>query len=362
MSIGKSAILKIASFTIGISGVFATFSYANSPAKSGQNQIHISVFEWVGEGILPDAMGTDHKELINTLIVGEAGLNEENSYLNQQITARKENTIPILGISNPKDTFGSSDFWQNANVSDKFNADTYNLSFLMYFPNPFSDSDNDGKDDIDESETTQYIFTTSVNLGTSSSWGVSAHPNIPLGEYVYPVYRTTVVNRYGDWVATTTELGCAKSAYYDNSLAGANLQQTPSFDPSSWLRTDDPTLTPPIGSKENAIYTYVHTTIDDKASSAGVPSIDGYETSTHVSNEPTDTVYYRHVCEKSTEYTLAFIDERAVATVYDISENVVEYAVTTDNGIKRFTWTATAGETYVIGVSGVSVMYFTLYN
>ena len=351
MRASKRFLFKIICTCLGVSGVFASFNYATNTASPQESIVELSVFEWVGVDVLPDAMGTDHKVLIENLIGDSVGLNNADSYLNQQITARKENFF------GSKDTFGSSDFWQNSNVSEEFNADTYNLSFLVYFPNPFTDSDNDGQDDVDESETTQYIFTTSVNLGTSSSWGVSAKPNVPIGEYVYPVYKTTVVKRYGEWVATATELGAAKSAYYDHSLAGAGWLQTPSFDPETWRSVAD--IQPRIGTKENAIYTYLHILMEDSAATAGVPSIDGYETSTHLANSAMQEVYYQYPCTTAGEYAFAFTDTCAELTVYNENWETVETTLTTD-GTKRYVWQAATGR-YYFQVNGVAVAYFTLY-
>jgi hypothetical protein len=91
------------------------------------------------------------------------------------------------------------------------------------------------------------LYTTSVELGTESN-----SPNIPIGEKIYPIYRTELhKDETGKWVATETRTGYAESAYYQNPITGSWLVKYPSFDPNSWEEVD-------LGlSFNDAIYAFV---------------------------------------------------------------------------------------------------------
>lgn len=346
------AMLSSATLLFGVGSVYASWSYALDEANPKSEQLEVSFFEWVGGEDLPTAVGSNHTSLIENIINGAEGLNAgSNSYINKQIRERKNNTT-LFGWPAPKDTFASSDYWDNAGTSATFNTDTQNLTFLMYFPDDSSTRE-------DESESVQYLYTTSVDLGDSGSWigSNNAKPNVAIGEYIYPIYRTTIVNLYGTWTATLTEIGYAKSAYYDNNVAGSSVVQTPSFDPTTWIAGNMGT------SLDNAVYSYVHDSISSESSAAGVPSVDGYLTTEHIVLSAKETVYYQYTPTTARTYTIAVDTSKATAILklYDQTGAEIQTQTVTENGVTRLTWTAAANTKYYFSLSGGTTFNFTLY-
>ena len=212
-------------FSIG--GVYATWEYASHPAYSVSSslEIKISEFNWSGSGILPDddVIGENHLALIEQIISHpEHGLNKSKSYLNEQIEKRQDGGI---GWSSGRDTLGSMAVDQSEELEEIFGLSAQNLNFLIQF----------------KSSTEYYIFTTNVYLGERGeiNWlgnnSKPGNPATPIGQSIYPIYRTKVVKTNGVWAPVETKEGYAASAWYEESRRNANATQIPSFDPDTFV-------------------------------------------------------------------------------------------------------------------------------
>ena len=210
---------------LSVGGVYATWKYTNlGPTPvSHELSIRMGEFDWAGSGDLPtdDAIGEDHISLIDMIINHpEHGLNTAGSYLNEQIEARQNGGLTWSG----RDTLGSMAVTQSEELSEIFGLTSYNLEFLIQFI----------------SDTEYYIFTTGVDLGERGeiSWTGSnktpGSPTVPIGENIYPIYRTRVIKEDGVWKAVETKVGYAQSAWYEESRRNANATQIPSFDPDTF--------------------------------------------------------------------------------------------------------------------------------
>ena len=211
-------------FTVG--GVYATWEYSNIGPNPSSLDITLKLgeFDWAGSGNLPtdDAIGEDHIALIQNIINHpQHGLNVSKSYLNKQIADRQDGGI---GWSGGRDTLGSMAVTQSAELTDIFGLDASNLEFLIQF----------------KSSTEYYIFTTGEELGQRGEinfWGNNSKPGkpvVPIGQSIYPIYRTLVVKTNGKWAAKETKVGYATSAWYEESRRNANATQIPSFDPDTF--------------------------------------------------------------------------------------------------------------------------------
>ena len=217
-----------------VTGVYATWSFSQNSTVSIQEKLFATFFPWNGSELLPDQEGEDHSWLINNLISGDIGLNAKGSYLNQQIEARWK--VGYDGVPR-RDTLGSMAVSNEEQLEELFGAKAKNLTFLIQFV----DDNNDGSIDY------YYFYTTNVDLGErgESGWRglkivntVPGKPTVPIGESVYPVYRTKVeLNSFGVWAATETKKGYATSSWYDENQRDSykNVTQIPSFSPSSWV-------------------------------------------------------------------------------------------------------------------------------
>ena len=212
---------------VSIGGVYAVWQYSSNRPNTESLEIPIKVgeFEWSGSGNLPtdDAIGEDHLALIQNIIAHpEHGLNQSGSYLNEQIEKRQDGG---LGWRDGRDTLGSMAVTQSGELTEIFGLDASNLDFLIQFV----------------SNTEYYIFTTGVDLGTRGeiNWlGTSnktpGKPTTPIGQSIYPIYRTKVVKENGTWKGIETVVGYATSAWYEESRSNANATQIPSFDPDTF--------------------------------------------------------------------------------------------------------------------------------
>lgn len=211
---------------ISVGGVYATWQYSSSGPNPGSVEIPVGLneFNWAGSGDLPtdDAIGEDHLALIQQLLDHEEhGLNTKNSYLNEQIEARQSGGFGWRG----RDTLGSMAVSQSKELAEIFGLDSNNLEFLIQFV----------------SDTEYYIFTTGEYLGESGEinfWGnnkTPGNPAVPIGESIYPIYRTKIVKTDGKWVAVETKKGYATSAWYEESRSNATATQIPSFDPDTFV-------------------------------------------------------------------------------------------------------------------------------
>ena len=223
----RYAMISICLITVlSIGGVFATWQYSNigPNPSSAEIPLRLGEFNWAGSGDLPtdDAIGEDHLALIQQIITHEEhGLNTAGSYLNEQIEARQDGGI---GWSGGRDTLGSMAVTQSTELTEIFGLDSNNLEFLIQF----------------KSDTEYYIFTTGEYLGERGEinfWGnnkTPGNPTVPIGENIYPIYRTKIVKTDGVWTATETVAGYAKSAWYEESRRNATATQIPSFDPDTF--------------------------------------------------------------------------------------------------------------------------------
>ncbi len=294
--------MKIGFFNVGIGflavvasaivGAEAAWRYAEKDLEniSLQPTIEMGIFNWQGSEILPDdVLGEDHQVLVDGLLNGDAGMNTEGSEINQQISSRQE----IWWAD--RDTYGSMDAYDKESMGELFGLDTSNLSFMIYFP--------------DATPNIRYIFTTSEELGSSGYFG-SAKPNVPTGEYLYIVYRTTLnLNADGEWEAVKSERGYAKSAYYQNDIFGSAISTTPAFDVTTWTEGKRGT------GFNDAVYAYV-----------GLQS-------TVYTDGATESVYYKITPTQSGNLTLSSANLAVTIKAYDnkkkdmkVSNSVVENA------------------------------------
>ncbi len=189
---------------------------------------------------IDDNIGTaNHESLIEAMINDPTnGLNNPDSYLNKQITSRNKGSLLIPS----RDTLGSMAITQGNTLESMF-GDSYaaneKLEFLIQ--SKFTNSDKVAD--------YYYLFTTSVNLGTNRNL------NYPIGEIIYPIYRTEIVynNEDGCWEALEMVEGYATSAYYEESQPSwsVHTSQIPSFDPDTWQEGKRGT------SFDNAAWTHV---------------------------------------------------------------------------------------------------------
>lgn len=312
----KIALSATTAALLAVGGVLATWTYA----ESGINDLQISpviemgIFNWEGAEILPDdVLGENHQILINELIDGEEGMNaEENSEINQQIKERQD----IWWAE--RDTFGSMDAYDSTAMENLFGLESSNLSFMIYFP--------------DATPQIRYIFTTSVDLGEAGYLG-NVSPNVPIGEYVYVVYRTTLTLQDGEWVAQKSEIGYAASAYYQNDGLGSLVIQCPAFDVGTWRAGE-------LGEGfDDAIYAFVGETDSAYTSSAE------------------KRAYYKIVVQTAQTLTVSSTKENVTITVYDQNKNEVEKQK--DEASNTFSWQATA-QTYYFSLVGDTAMDFSI--
>lgn len=224
----RKALLLVMALTVllSVGGVYATWKYATHGPDPVQQEISVRLgeFNWAGSGDLPtdDAIGENHISLIDQLINHpEHGLNTAKSYLNEQIEDRQDGG---LGWSSGRDTLGSMAVTQSEELEEIFGLNAYALDFLIQF----------------NSSTEYYIFTTGVDLGQRGEINILGNnktpgkPTTPIGQPIYPIYRTRVVKQNGVWTAVETKLGYANSAWYEESRRNANATQIPSFDPDTF--------------------------------------------------------------------------------------------------------------------------------
>ncbi len=230
---------------LSIGGSFATWYYAGAHVEDARGEVdfRMNTFTyWEGAEILPNEDGESHVMLINNLLNGkdsfgaDVGLNNPNSAISQNLENRLNGGL--WGMFNKTDHYGSMDgsiLDETIDMEGVFNTDTLGLSFIIQI--------------IDDN--TCYIFTTNVELGESRT------PNIPIGDRIYPIYRSVAVreNTSSDYVVQSTAVGSAPSSYYEQ-LSGWGIlhdQYVPSFDVDRWESFEDM----PMGrSVDEAIWTF----------------------------------------------------------------------------------------------------------
>lgn len=304
-------------------GLMATWNYSLSAPETIDIDIDIKLFEWKGSSELPnDIAGENHRALIEAILNGksvdsngkevEIGLNNPNSYISQEIISRSGGGSWWA----TSDTLGSMDYWEREDINKYFDLDTTKLSFIIYFPDGVSD--------------TYYLFTTSVDFGSQNS------PNVPIGDKVYPVYRTMLKqDEKGEWAATETKTGYALSAYYDNRITGSILVKYPSIDPDSWTE-----------------YVLGKTTTD------AIPTFLGQTTTAYIIHNE-GSLYYDYMVSSATKTIVSSTLDKAIIRVYDASMNLVS-TVGGAQGSKSVTFNAKARTQYYIQVGGAESVTFTV--
>lgn len=300
----------------------AAWYYHISISENIEIPVDVKVMPWVGVEELPnDIMGEDHEKLIETILSGtytdangnvtEIGLNNPNSYINQEIANRTQGSSWFTS-----DTLGSMDFWESSDIAKYFDTETTGLEFVIWFP--------------EDQPNVHYLFTTSVDLGESNN------PNFPIGEDIYPIYRTKLEqNAEGEWEATETKTGYADSAYYDNPITGSWLVKYPSFDPTTWEEGKLGTST------ENAVYSYV-----------------GQEVTCY-NDTATDATYYKLTVSANANVTVSSQNTSAQLTVYNSAGTQVATRGGA-HGTNSVTFRGQNGQTYYIKVSGGESITFTI--
>ena len=297
-------------------GVYATWHYAQGDAQSSSVllKVGLGTLVWDGSEDLPDdVQGENHHTLIQSILDGvtednvSIGLNNPDSYISKEINDRSSGWITST-------TLGSMDFWERDNIADYFDLETQNLTFVLYFP--------EGVDDI------YYLYTTNVELGGQNS------PNIDIGQYVYPVYRTVLQKDSvsGRYEAIRSEIGYAESAYYSNPITGSIFIKYPSFAPNSWRAGN-------LGTgRQDAVFTY-----------------SGQTQTAYLTND-TPTRYYKITATANTTYTVSSTNEKCKISVYSSNNTLVAISGTTPTA----QWSATNRQTYYIAISGDASITFTV--
>ncbi|MBE6599709.1 MAG: hypothetical protein E7640_00670 [Ruminococcaceae bacterium] len=285
--------------------------------------VKVQVMPWIGVEELPhDIMGEDHEKLIDTILNGiytdsngkstEIGLNNPNSYINEEILNRTQGSSWFTS-----DTLGSMDFWEKSDIAKYFDTATTGLSFVLYFPK--------------NEPNVHYLFTTSIELGGSND------PNYSIGQTIYPIYRTKLVQdtETGEWEAVETKTGSCVSAYYDNPITGSWLAKYPSFDPDTWAEGK---LGKTTG---DAIYTYIGQTV------------------TCYSDNDTDITYYVIKTTGNSNITVNSDNAAAKFTVSNSNGNKVDIRGG-QQGTNKVVFRGTNNGTFYLAVSGGKSITFTI--
>lgn len=310
-------------FAIGTPSVFAEWKYSHAISADIDLDVNVVVMPWEGADELPNQSeyGNNHKILIENVLNGTCvlgnttqniGLNTENSYLVQEIESRKDISY------RDANQLGSMDIWQSDRINEFFNLSTASnkVEFILKFP--------DGSDD------TYYLYSTSVDLG--DGWS----PEIPVGTYIYPVYKTTLQrNSEGVWEAVSTEVGSAKSARYNNPYTGLALGNA--FDTNSWVKGKLGT------SFDDAIYTKLD-----------------YAMPVECHNDTDETYYYYDSSSTTTVSVTVQNSEKAVVYVYDSNGNLVTTRDNTTQGSQTVTFKPSRNTRYYVKVTGDVYCTFTI--
>ncbi len=309
---------------LSVVGVYGTWKYADKPVLTVESELKFDFLLWTGSDILPeeDQVGQNHLALIEAIINGEGiGLNTSGSYLNEEIKDRKSR----WQLGGARDTLGSVAVTQGEDLNELFSLKTQNLHFLIHFPN--------------QNNTNYEIYTTAVDFGergTINFWGNNdepGKPNIPIGEYIYPIYQTIVVKENGVWVAKETNLGSAKSAWYEESRSNANATQIPSFDPDTWVEGERG------DSASTAIWTYIG------------------DSTTAIQSQASQPLYYQIKPSSAGNLAVKVTDGACVIKVYTSDHVPVATSVRKTDAVgssySEVTWSASANTLYYITFEGV---------
>ncbi len=310
-------------FSLFVPQVYAEWKYNEALSADIQLDINVIVLPWEGADELPNQneYGNNHKILINNVLNGtyvsggqtqNIGLNTNNSYLANEINSRKNISY------RDANQLGSMDLWQSDRINEFFSlSDGSNkVEFILKFP--------DGSDD------TYYLYSTSLDLG--DGWS----PEIPVGTYIFPVYKTTLQrNSEGIWEAVSTEVGHAKSARYNNPYTGLALGNA--FDTDSWTKGK-------IGTGLNdAIYTKLN-----------------YAMPVETTSEEIETYYYYDSSSTNNVSVKIQDSDSAVAYVYNNKGNLVSTLSNTKQGSQIVTFKPSRNTKYYIKISGDTYCRFTI--
>ena len=324
---------------MGTASVYALWSYSSESPDEIFSEVTIGVgeFTWDGADDLPDSVeGEDHAWLIRNLVDGanssgtEIGLNNNNSKLNDYINDRLDG-----GWGWSRDYFGSMAVTGGSDVEDLFGTKAAGLSFIIEVI----------------SDTEYNIYTTSVYLGERGEmnfWGTSnktaGKPSIPIGEYIYPIYKTRLTrpNTSTDWEIIETVRGKARSDWYDENRSAANATQIPSFDIKTWVAAE----MGQSASENNAIWTFV----GDNPTAYATVSM--------------KTVYYRITPKTAAQITITTENTKCEIKIYTSSvAQLAESAPSTNESgtaIEKVSFAAAANTLYYIGITGDTVMNFSI--
>lgn len=342
-----SAIKRIKSITLIISvallftitGVFASWIYAEESPDPQETTIQFLLFPWEGSEILPDdVVGENHKVLIDNIVNGTMtdsngnsvgiGLNNPDSQLSQQIDDR---------ISKRKYTFGSMDFYDSDEMHAIFGLEAANLTFMVYSPQ--------------NNTNVKYLYTTNCDLGEAGYlwWGNAKYPT---GERVYPIYRTRLeyqdsVDDNGNptkaWVAVKTVLGSAESAYYDNDTFGSAISKNPAFNPTTFapINSEDcesGDSVVELGKTVNsAIYIPLGTTVDEVAYS-------------------TDKTYFKYTATTNGTVRITPTEKSDLLTISVYSNSALTNLVASGKG-QEFSFTVSSRTYYIVATGDMEVNF-----
>lgn len=310
-------------FSFGTSELLAEWKYSEAISADIDIDLKVMVLPWEGADELPNQSeyGNNHRMLIENILNGTyvsggqtqgIGLNTENSYLVSEIDKRKDISY------RDANQLGSMDIWQSDRINEFFNLSeaSNKVEFILKFP--------DGSDD------TYYLYSTSLELG--DGWS----PEIPVGTNIYPVYKTTIQrNADGIWEATSTEVGYAKSARYNNPYTGLALGNA--FDTNSWVKGK-------IGTGfDDAVYTKLN-----------------YAMPVETHSQTSETYYYYDSTSTTNVSVTVQNSDKAVVYVYDNNGNLVSTRDNTVQGSQTVTFKPSRNTRYYIKVTGDVYCTFTI--
>ena len=307
--------VSVIGFAFGGPFLYAEWKYSDAVSADIALDLNVIVMPWEGADELPNQSeyGNNHKMLIENVLNGtyvsggqtqNIGLNTENSYLTSEIQSRKDISY------RDANQLGSMDLWQSDRINEFFSLSvgSNRVEFILKFP--------------DDSEDTYYLYSTSLDLG--DGWS----PEIPVGTYIFPVFKTTLQrNAEGVWEAVSTEIGSAKSARYNNPYTGLALGNA--FDTNSWVKGR-------IGTGfDDAVYTKL-----------------GYAMPVESTSNETETYYYYDSTSTSNVSVTIQHSETAVAYVYDASGKLVATRDNTSQGSQTVTFKPSRNTRYYVKVTG----------
>ena len=321
-------------FLLSIGCVFADWHFATDPPQAVSDflPLQASEFTWDGSDILPDDIqGEDHAWLIGNLISGTKngkviGLDNPDSDLNEYIQNRLDG-----GLGWKRDYFGSMAVTGDTEMEALFGAAAQGLSFIIQVVN----------------NNEYYIFTTSVYSGERGepNWlntgnKTPGKPSVPIGEYIYPIYRTKITrpNSSAPWNIVETKMGKALSDWYDENRRNAHITQIPAFDPNSWVEAklgDSATAS-------QAIWTFVGDEATAYPDARNIP------------------VYYRLQPQSAGNRTVKSSNPDCTIKVYNSNGQILATSTPTADGGVAVTWNGGANTLYYLSLEGSMSMHFTV--